>query len=387
MRSDRRKLYLFRPTLGQGGADRVTLMLLRELDRSWFDLTLVLMRHEGELLPQVPADVQVIGLGAASLWTAWWPLARLLRRRPPQVLFSTSSGANVAAIVASLVAPRPLRLVISERTMLLRRTHRVKRVALLLLKRLLYARADEITAVSIGIKEELVRRLGLSTERIRVVRNLVVTADLAGLAAAPADHPWVGDQRPLILAAGRLVPEKDFDTLLRAFALVRARQPARLLILGEGPLRPALERTARGLGVEEDVQLPGFDENPFRFMSRCEVFVLSSAFEGLPGVLIQAMACGAAVVATDCPTGPSEIVSPGDDGLLVPVGDPQAMADSIVELLADPERRRRLGAQAREAAARFSTAAALPSYTAAILGRPDPDDHPERRSTGEPREA
>ena len=241
--------------------------------------------------------------------------------------------------------------------------------------------------MSAGLKKDLALRLGLPAERIRIVRNPVVTTDLAELASAPTDHPWVRGERPLILAAGRLVPEKDFDTLLRAFGLVRARQPARLLVLGEGPLRPTLERTARELGIEEDVQLPGFDENPFRFMSRCEVFVLSSAFEGLPGVLIQAMACGAAVVATDCPTGPSEIVSPGDDGILVPVGDPQAMAASIVDLLEDPERRRRLGDRAREAAARFSTAAALASYTAAILDRPDPDKHPGRRPTGESREA
>ena len=371
MSPEPRKLFLFRPTLGEGGADRVTLTLLEELDRSRLAPSLVLVRREGVLLGRVPRDVEVIDLGAGSLWTAWWPLARLLRHSRPEILFSTSGGANVTALVACLLAPRPERLVISERNVLFRRAKRIRRFVLFLLKRLLYARADEITVVSAGLKEQLARRLGLPRKRIRVVRNPVVTAELAELATAPANHPWLDDERPLLLAAGRLVLEKDFATLLRAFAIVRKSHPARLLVLGDGPLRAELERLAVDLGVRGDVDMPGFDRNPFRFMSRCRVFVLSSAFEGLPGVLIQAMACGAAVVATDCPTGPAEIVHPGRDGLLVPVGDPAAMAAAILALLEDPARSRKLGERARKASARFASAAALATYTAAILGHPE----------------
>ncbi len=362
-----RPVWLLRPTLGEGGADRVTLILLRELDRRRFAPSLVLMRRQGALLTEVPVDVPIVSLDAASLWSAWRPLAGLLRRRPPAILFSTSSGTNLAALVARRLAPGPYAVVLSERGLLFRGRYDPKRIALFLLKRLLYRQADVITAVSEGVRQDLSRRLRLDPARIRVVHNPIVSAELEELAAAALEHPWCGGAEPLVLAAGRLVAEKDHATLLDAFARLRARLPARLLILGEGPLRPALERRVRALGLEESVQLPGFDPNPFRYMARCDLFVLSSAFEGLPGVLIQAMACGAAVIATDCPGGPAEIVRPDYDGLLTPVGDPSTLAETMLSLLEDPERRARLGERARRSAQRFGVAAALRNYTEALL--------------------
>lgn len=357
-----------RPTLAEGGADRVTITLLRHLDRARFAPSLVLMRASGPLLAEVPDDVPVHDLGAGSLWTAWRPLARRLREERPDVLFSTCSGMNLpAAVAARRVGGQ--RLVLSERNGLVRDQPAWKRVLLLACKRVLYRRADVVTAVSEGVRHDLVARLALPPERVRTVYSPLVTPELLAAAAAPLQDPWLADgASPLLLAAGRLVPAKDFATLLRAFARVRDRLPARLLVLGEGPERANLERLADRLGCGGDVRLPGFVANPFPYLAAAAAFVLSSRYEGLPGVLVQAMACGAAVVATDCPFGPGEIVEDGVSGLLVPVGDAAALGAAIERLLTEPGLRAALARQGRQAAGRFTVDRVLPLYAAAARG-------------------
>lgn len=362
-----RSLYVVRPSMATGGADRVTLTLLRELDRDLFHPTLVLMRRQGELLPLLPSDVPVRSLEARSSWTAWLPLTRLLRRSPPDILLSTSSGTNLPAVLASLLARRRPRLVLSERNTLPRRP-RLKSAVRNFLKRRLYPSADRVTAVSEGVKADMVRRLRLAAEKITVVSNPVLTSELTRLAAAEPDHRWFAEPVPVVLAAGRLVAAKGFDCLMDAFARLGPERRARLVILGEGPLRAQLENRIRRLGLEDRVSLPGFTPNPMACMSRCALFVLSSRREGLPGVLIQAMACGAPVIATDCASGPAEIITHGENGLLVPVDDSEALAESLEGLLDDPERRSRMAARGRLAVRRFSTSEVLPNYVRALLG-------------------
>ena len=362
-----KELYLLRPSMSGGGADRVTLTLLQELPRESYRLTLVLMRSEGEFAEDVPDDVRIVTLGAADSRTAWWPLARLLRREPPQILFSTSGGTNLIAVLASRLARCQARVVLSERG-LLRRSLSTKRRISARLKRLAYPRADLVTAVSQGVRDQLVRELGLTPRSVAVVYNPVVNKSLQRSASETVDHPWFSERTPVVLAAGRLVAEKDHPSLITAFAQVRAEREARLVVLGEGPLRARLEGLARSLGVAEDVSLPGFDKNPFKYMARCTVFVSSSIYEGLPGALIQAMACGAAVVSTDCPGGPAEVVTSGDDGILVPMADSDALGATILELLDDRDGRHRLGRRAVESAQRFSVDAVLGNYLAALAG-------------------
>jgi glycosyltransferase involved in cell wall biosynthesis len=169
------------------------------------------------------------------------------------------------------------------------------------------------------------------------IYNPVVDYRLVTMAQASPSHPWLlSRQVPVILAAGRLVPQKDFTTLIQAFARVRRERPARLLILGDGEQRDALLALAAECGVRDDVDLPGFDPNPFAAMRAASAFVLSSRYEGLPGVLIQAMACGARVVSTDCPSGPREVLEGGRWGTLVPVGDVAALATAVAATLDDP---------------------------------------------------
>ena len=367
-----KRVFFFRPTLDDGGADRVTLTLLQNLDRSRVRPTLVLVRKKGALLPELPDDVPVIELGAARLATSGAALRRLLRAERPDVLFSTASAANIPAVAAHRTSGARGRLVLSERSTLYRGRSRrdLKQAAVVALKRLSYRFADLVTAVSQGVADELADVLGLAPARIKVVYNPMVTDRVAELAAQPVEHRWLGGPDPVILAVGRLVDVKDYPTLFEAFGVIRQRTPARLVILGSGPLREQLIELVRARGLREFVDFAGFDPNPFKYMARARLLMQSSIVEGLPGSIIQAMACGTPVVATDCDYGPREVIQePGRDGFLVPVGDAAALADRAVALLQSPDLRERVGQAARRSVERFTVAASVARYQDAIGGQ------------------
>jgi glycosyltransferase involved in cell wall biosynthesis len=202
---------------------------------------------------------------------------------------------------------------------------------------------------------------------MHILPNPVVTPDLASKAAEPLDHPWFRPgEPPVVLGVGRLSKQKDFATLIRAFDRVRRARGARLMILGEGPERAGLQALADELALSQDVALPGFASNPFAYMARAGVFVLSSAWEGMPGALIQAAACGAPVVATDCESGPREVLQDGRYGRLVPVGNPAALADAILSTLDQPRT-----AVPAEAIERFTRNAAVSGYLEVLRGAND----------------
>ena len=367
------RVLFFRPTLGEGGADRVTLTLLQRLDRSRFRPSLALVHKAGPFLADLPDDVAVHELGSPRLALSLPAFARILGRERPDVVFSTCSTSNVVASAAHGLTRSRARLVLSERNALYRgrgRRH-LKQSTEVALKKLLYRRADLVTAVSQGVADELAAVVRLPAERIAVVYNPMVDDDLAARAAEPVDHPWFAPDAgvPVILACARLVPQKDYPTLLDAFVRIRRQRAARLWVLGEGPLRAELEERARGLGVGDDVRFAGFDKNPFKYMARARLLLHASRAEGLPGSLIQAMACGTPVVSTDCDFGPREVITDsGRDGFLVPVGDAAGLADRGLRLLGDPDLRARVSAEARRAAERFTVDASLRRYQAAIEG-------------------
>jgi glycosyltransferase involved in cell wall biosynthesis len=371
-----RHLALFIRSLGGGGgAERMIVTLAGLFAARGHRVDLVLGRHEGNFVDAVPADVNVVDLGGGS-WPAtlrlalgdlprspalfpWHPpwilscapaLVSYLRDRRPHALLSALNYTNLTAVWARRLAGVPLRLVLSERnTLTLRAARGPRRLRSLPDKvRRFYPEADALVAVSDGVAEDLSAVMGIPRSEVRTIYNPVVTDEIATLASEPLDHPWFAPgQPPVVLAAGKLRRQKGFAVLLEAFALLRARGPARLLVLGEGPDRSRLEQQARSLAVEADVAFPGFEKNPFRFMARSAVFALSSEWEGLPAVLIQAMACGCPVVSTDCRSGPAEILEKGAWGPLVPVGDAGALAGSLAEVLASPPAREGLIGRAR----------------------------------------
>jgi glycosyltransferase involved in cell wall biosynthesis len=249
--------------------------------------------------------------------------------------------ANVVALWAARLARQGTPVIVTEHNTLSQASLQESRIPGWLwppLVRMFYPWADSVVAVSQGVADDMAVTARLPRHRIEVVYNPVITPTMIRLAREAPGHPWFAPgQPPVILGTGRLTRQKDFLTLLRAFAEVRRCRTARLMILGEGEDRSLLESTAGDLGVAEDVALPGFQENAMAYMAKSAVFVLSSAWEGLPTVLIEALAAGTRVISTDCPSGPREILQGGRLGTLVPVGDPATLAAAILRTLEQPE--------------------------------------------------
>ena len=354
---------LFLPSLRGGGAERVMVNLAGAFTKAGVKVDLVVAEAEGPYLAEVPPDVRLVDLRASRVAFSLPGLVRYLREERPWTLVSAMDHANLIAIWARDLARVPVRIVVSVHNTLSRSLAQARNARARLIPlgiRLFYPRAEAVVAVSQGVAEDLARLTGLPRESIHVVYNPVLTPELFAKAEEPLDDPWFAPgEPPVILAVGRLTKQKDFQTLVRAFALVRKGRPARLMILGEGEERPGLEALVRDLDLTGDVALPGFVENPYKYMKRASVFVLSSRYEGLPTVLIEAMACGAPVVSTDCPSGPSEILEGGKWGRLVPVGRADLLAQAIEDTLKMPVRVP-LGALAK-----FSLEHALNAYLSA----------------------
>jgi glycosyltransferase involved in cell wall biosynthesis len=336
--------------------------LTRGLAKSGQRVDLVLAKAEGPYFKDIPAEVRVVDLGARRILTSLLPLISYLRREKPDVLLSALTPANIVALWAHQLAPVDTRMVISEHSTFSMSTAnpRNQRSRLLPhLARWFYPWADSIIAVSAGAADDLAATLRMDRQSIHVVYNPVVTPELTRLAREPVNHPWFsGEGPPVILGVGRLTKPKDFPTLVRAFAMVRQQREARLVILGEGEDRPQLEALVRELGLERDVSLPGFVNNPHCYMARAAVFILSSRWEGFGNVVVEAMACGTPVVSTDCKSGPREILENGRWGRLVPVGDADALALGILDTLATCPDREGLC----QRAAAFTVDAAVEQY-------------------------
>lgn len=203
--------------------------------------------------------------------------------------------------------------------------------------RRIYQRVDRVIAVSDGVAADTCAATQLPADRITVVRNPVVSKALTAQAATACPHPWPDEgSTPVIIGIGRLTAQKDFETLIRAFAKIREQRDCRLLILGDGPEREALRQLIATLGLDENIELAGFVDNAAAALSRADLFVLSSRWEGSPNALTEALALGTPVVATDCPSGPAETLDNGRIAPLVPVGDVEALARAMGETLDAP---------------------------------------------------
>jgi len=300
-------------------------------------------------------------------------LARYLRRIGPVSMLAALPGANVTAVIAKVISRVQTRVVISERNVLspaIRNRKSLLYRSLRLVMPLAYRHADGIIAVSAGVAVDLSKTMKLSKSSIDVVRNPVVSSSLLARSREENHHSLLQKgEPPVVLGVGRLVSQKQFTDLISAFALLCETLDSRLIILGEGPLRSNLERQVRRLGLEAKVSLPGFVDNPYSFMSRAALFVLSSEYEGLPNALIQAMACGAPIVSTDCPSGPSEILEDGKWGRLVPVGDIRGLANAMAETLNE-----RMHPDVSSRAADFSVDKGVDGYLEVMLRNSLPNE-------------
>jgi glycosyltransferase involved in cell wall biosynthesis len=319
--------------LSGGGVERQCLTLARELRFSGLTVTLVLHRARGELLDQIPVGIRVVDLHSRRTLHDIPLLARWLCRERPDILLANVDHNNIAALLAKALSGGRTRLVICQHNTLSADffgreawTYRLVPAA----DRLLSPFAAGVVAVSEGIAKDLVANAGMPGRKVVKIPNAVVGPEFADKAAEPVSHPWL-DRRgpPVFVTAGRLVAQKDHATLLRAFALHLEQGPARLIILGSGPLRAELDALCRELGISEVVDFVGFRDNPLPWFRRADAFVLSSRSEGFGNVLVEAMACGTPAIATNCPYGPAEILENGKYGLLVPPENPHALAKAM----------------------------------------------------------
>lgn len=323
---------LFMPSLRGGGAERVMFDLASGMVTRGYRVDLVVLNRVDSVIDVSGSGVGVVDLGRSRAASALPALIAYLRNRRPSVLLSTLEHTNVLAALATWIVGGT-RLVIREANTPGEdsRGGGAKGFFVRQAMRATYRRAATVVAVSQGVANSLAAQVGLDATRIQEIASPVITDRVhAGAREAP-DHPWFTDGGPpVVLGVGRLVEQKGFDTLIRAFAVARGDVPCRLVILGEGPLRTELTALTRSLGVASSVQLAGFKPNPFSYMANCQLFVSASRWEGLPNVLIQALASGAPVVATDCPSGPREILDGGTHGALVTVDDVNGLARAMV---------------------------------------------------------
>jgi glycosyltransferase involved in cell wall biosynthesis len=329
---------LFLYSLDGGGAERVMLNLACNFAQRGLKVDLVLVQAKGPYLSQLPSEVRVVELKAARTQTSLWDLITYLRRERPSVLLSTMHYANEVALWAKALAWVPTKVLVCEQNTLSRYANNTSRSVerwTPLWAKLFYPWADGIITASRGVAQDLVKVTGLPVSRIQVIYNPVITPELAEQAKVSVNHPWFTEgEPPVILGVGRLVGQKDFPTLIRAFDQVQRSQSARLMILGSNAgSRPELEKLIQELGLEQSVAMPGFVDNPYSYMAKAGVFVLSSRWEGFGNVVAEALAVGTPVVSTDCESGPAEILAHGKYGELVPVGDPSAMAKAILKVL------------------------------------------------------
>jgi len=397
-----KRIAVFLPSLAAGGVGRVFVDLANGFAARGCRVDMLLGRAKGPHLARVDPGIEIVELpragfvasrrlalaghaGPASeilrpiLLSPSGPaavrslpgLVRYLERARPDALLAGKTHTNLAALWAVRVAGTPTRVVVSERTQLsrqiaMKREPRWRRIAPVVAR--MYPLAQAITSVSAGVSQDLAELAGIDPARIETIYNPIDTKRIRSLAEQPAGHPWLEQEGlRVVVGVGRLSPQKDFATLVDAFHALVARRPdaasLRLVILGEGDERASLEARVRELGLADRVALPGFTDNPWAFLGRASAFALSSAWEGLPSALAEAIVCGCPVVSTDCPSGPREILDSGRYGALVAVGDASALAQALDRVLDHPTD----PALLRERASAFEADAAIDRYLRVLL--------------------
>ena len=335
----RSRIAFFLPDLGVGGAEKVFTQLLNEFSLTNFKIDLLLSQDVGEFRQLVNDNVETTAFcnqrrsKPILLLCSLFGLFRFVKKHRPIAVYSTLTGANIVSLLVSLALH-------SVGTKFIIREANVKENngwMYNVLSRFLYNEAYRVVAVSEGVKNDLIRNFGVCTTKIVVIKNPVDIEYIKERSRETLSEPWLNDEKtPIIISVGRLYPQKDFQTLIKAFKLVRDTRDAKLVIIGDGPERGNLEQLIARLKLKNHVILLGIKNNPFVYVKNADVFVLSSKWEGFPNVLLEALALGRPIVATDCHSGPAELLTGIDGCRLVPVGNVEAMAEAVLSELEEP---------------------------------------------------
>ena len=360
--------------LEAGGAERVLLNIIRNIDRRRFTPVLYLFSKKGTLLPLVPRDTEIISLDdvhVPEIFGLWFfflfkRIRAQLRGIRPDILLSFMWYPNAIAIITKKLMRGNVKVIVSERTSTSIYSSKRDNNWRNFIIRFLYPRANLIVSPSRKIAQNIISQ-SVPRSKVRVIHNPVDISAISKHAKEEIEHQWYRKKESIVIAVGRLGNEKGFDYLIKAIALLAGEGiQCKLIILGEGKEKENLLRLVEKLGLNDRVSFEGFQENPYKYLARSTVFVLSSLYEGFPNVLLEAMALGIPSVATRCPTGPDEIITEGVDGILVPPADEKAIADAIKKLLLDEDLRKRLSEAGKRRIQDFAIEKIVKQYEDAI---------------------
>lgn len=355
------RIAIYVSSLKGGGAERVMLYLAQGMIDQNHSVDILLARYEGDYIKQAPKSANIIPLKKSirlhgfliALWRSsfrskllsQFKLPRFLSLLPavnnyinqynPDILISALHNCNLSAVVAKSCTNTNLSLIVTEHISLSSFIQSVpeRKTKLLPFIKLLYPHASGIITVSEGVKTDLSAIADIPLDKITTIYNPVVTSVMLEKMGEKASHPWLNNPEYFtLLAAGRLTKQKDYVTLITAVERLKNRIPLKLIILGEGSERKSLSTLIKNKDLTDTIELYGFCDNPFAFMAQADLFVLSSALEGLSMVLLEALACGCKIVSTDCPHGPSEVLQQGKYGTLVPIKNPKKLALAIEDI-------------------------------------------------------
>lgn len=354
---------IYMQDLAGGGAERVALLLANGMAHLGHKVTLVLVRREGPFLNHVSPKIEVISLKTERTATAPFELAQIIREKKPDIVLSHLTHVNVSAILAGLLSGYSKRTIVVEHNQFDKNYALIKSIAVKAAYkavRFLYPQAGALISVSKGVEKTLQRAAHVQHRNSYIVYNPIIHKGVYDKAAMAPEHPWLTGERtiPVAVSVGSLTEQKDFPTFLNALAAANKKQPIRGIIFGEGPERRHLQSLVTALGLTGLVDMPGFTNNPFAAMRACDLYVMSSRWEGLPTVLVEALACEATIVSTDCPSGPREILLEGELGYLCEVGNPDDLAEKIGVALKHKVDPKLMAARAQE----FSVANAIENY-------------------------
>jgi glycosyltransferase involved in cell wall biosynthesis len=348
----KRKVTILLPDLRGGGAERLAVLLANAWTEQGHDVSLLLLRNKGEFSPLLSPAISVVDLGLDRMRHAIIPLAKYLKRARPDILWVGMWPLTSVAVVGWLWSGRIGKLFLTEHIPLSISARRELNVSSLLIRftiKLTYPMASGVMAVSNGVAEDLVRLSGLKSETIKVIYNPACRDRFPEKSCrSQTEHLWRGRESVRIISVGEFKLQKNHLLLIHAFSEVSKRLDSVLTILGEGELRPELEKAVTDLGLTARVSLPGFFLDPYPWLSSADLFVLSSDWEGLPTVLIEALECGLNIVSTDCPYGPSEILEFGKYGRLVKSGSIELLRDAILDSLSQQVEEKELRARAKD---------------------------------------
>jgi glycosyltransferase involved in cell wall biosynthesis len=329
-------IMLIMPSFRGGGAERVFIDLAIGLHQTSFNVELVVLSDEGPYKEVVPTDLKVTILGTRGVKQSFKPLIESFKNKNPDVVISCLTHLNIIVAIAKMLSGRDIKLILTEHnhyTSEKLQMSFLSRVVLKTLTQLTYKLADKIVAVSQGIKEDLENNLGIKSSKIGVIYNPI---DIGRIQKLGLEEYSLNKSSPVFVGMGRLVPQKRFDRLIKAFSIVKKEiSTASLIIIGSGPEENILQKQIDELNLNESVKLQPFTNNPFKIINKCDIFVLSSDFEGFGNVIVEALALGKKVVATNCPSGPNEILEDGKFGHLVSMDSGNRLAEKMISSVSD----------------------------------------------------